>query len=207
MDFILLLIEANLLPSLINKRGISLYSILVFPGRVIKIFPERTSPLLLIWMNSAFKVLKLCKKFKTLSWFALPKEVLYIKIITKKFEIRIRITKSLYTMTIKVLRDHSIFILALMIFLSSCQLTTTGEKKSVLDEGLSTEEQAQSLKKDVKEEDEKEKKDIKAMAMKDKKEEDEKKEIKASAKDKVKDMDMKEDVAALTDGEELSEEF
>ena len=37
--------------------------------------------------------------------------------------------------------------------------------------------------------------------------EDEKKEIKASAKDKVKDMDMKEDVAALTDGEELSEEF
>ena len=48
MDLILLLIEANLLPSLINKRGISLYSILVFPGRVIKIFPERTSPLLLI---------------------------------------------------------------------------------------------------------------------------------------------------------------
>jgi len=41
---------------------------------------------------------------------------------------------------------------------------------------------------------------------KDMKEED-KKEIKASAKDKVKDMDMKEDVAALTDGEELSEEF
>jgi len=37
--------------------------------------------------------------------------------------------------------------------------------------------------------------------------EDEKKEIKASAKEKVKDMDMKEDVAALTDGEELSEEF
>ena len=47
--------------------------------------------------------------------------------------------------------------------------------------------------KEVKEEDEKEKED--------------KKEIKASAKDKVKDMDMKEDVAALTDGEELSEEF
>ena len=40
------------------------------------------------------------------------------------------------------------------------------------------------------------------------KEEDEKKkEIKASAKEKVKDMDMKEDVSALTDGEELSEEF
>ena len=55
-------------------------------------------------------------------------------------------------MTIKVLRDYCIFILAVTIFLSSCQLTTTGEKKSVLDEGLSTEEQAQSLKKDVKEE-------------------------------------------------------
>jgi hypothetical protein len=40
-----------------------------------------------------------------------------------------------------------------------------------------------------------------------KEEEDKKKEIKASAKDKVKDMDMKEDVSALTDGEELSEEF
>ena len=55
-------------------------------------------------------------------------------------------------MTIKVLRDYCIFILAVTIFLSSCQLTTTGEKKSVLDEGLSTEEQAQSLKKDVTEE-------------------------------------------------------
>ena len=52
-------------------------------------------------------------------------------------------------MTIKVLRDYSIFILAIMTFLSSCQLTTTGEKKSVLDEGLSTEEKAQSLEKDV----------------------------------------------------------
>ena len=55
-------------------------------------------------------------------------------------------------MTIKVLRDNCIFILAIAIFLSSCQLTTTGEKKSVLDESLSTEEQAQSLKKDVTEE-------------------------------------------------------
>ena len=52
-------------------------------------------------------------------------------------------------MTIKVLRYNCIFILAVAIFLSSCQLTTTGEKKSVLDESLSTEEQAQSLKKDV----------------------------------------------------------
>ena len=52
-------------------------------------------------------------------------------------------------MTIKVLRDHSIFILLVTIFLSSCQLTTTGEKKSVLDEGLSTEEQAQITEKDI----------------------------------------------------------
>ena len=55
-------------------------------------------------------------------------------------------------MTIKVLRDYSIFILAVTIFLSSCQLTTTGEKKSVLDEDLSTEEKEQSLEKDVTEE-------------------------------------------------------
>ena len=56
-------------------------------------------------------------------------------------------------MTIKVLRDHCIFILLVTIFLSSCQLTTTGEKKSVLDESLNTEEQAQSLtEKDVTEE-------------------------------------------------------
>ena len=55
-------------------------------------------------------------------------------------------------MTIKVLRDYCIFILAVTIFLSSCQLTTTGEKKSVLDESLSTDEQAQSLEKDSTEE-------------------------------------------------------
>src|SRR6056300_848908 len=39
------------------------------------------------------------------------------------------------------------------------------------------------------------------------KKDDEKEMKKETAKDKVKDMDMKEDVAALTDGEELSEEF
>ena len=49
----------------------------------------------------------------------------------------------------KVLRDYSIFILAIMTFLSSCQVTTTGKKKSVLDEGLSTEEKAESLEKDI----------------------------------------------------------
>ena len=51
-------------------------------------------------------------------------------------------------MRIKVLRDYSIFILAIMTFLSSCQLTTTGEKKSVLDEDLSSEEKEQTLEKD-----------------------------------------------------------
>ena len=92
-------------------------------------------------------------------------------------------------------------------------LKKSQEKKDAKeeDEKKDIKSQKDHDKKDVKEEDEK-KKDIKAMAMKDKevKEEDEKedkKEIKASAKDKVKDMDMKEDVAALTDGEELSEEF
>ena len=54
-------------------------------------------------------------------------------------------------MTIKVLRYNCIFILAVAIFLSSCQLTTTGEKKSVLDESLSTEEQAISDEKDASE--------------------------------------------------------
>ena len=88
-------------------------------------------------------------------------------------------------------------------------LKKSQEKKDAKEEDEKKDIKAMAMKdkKDVKEEDEKEKKDIKAMAMKDKKEEDEKKEIKASAKDKVKDMDMKEDVAALTDGEELSEEF
>ena len=66
--------------------------------------------------------------------------------------------------------------------------------------------------KEMKEEsDDEKKKELKANKEHDKEvkeeKEDEKKEIKASAKDKVKDMDMKEDVAALTDGEELSEEF
>ena len=81
--------------------------------------------------------------------------------------------------------------------------------------------------KDHKEEDEKKKEDVKEVAEKDKekevkevadKEDEKKKEVsevadkekevkKETAKDKVKDMDMKEDVAALTDDEDLSEEF
>ena len=70
----------------------------------------------------------------------------------------------------------------------------------------------------VKEEDEKKKEDAKESSQKEDekkkevsesedKKEDEKEVKKETAKDKVKDMDMKEDVAALTDGEELSEEF
>jgi len=83
--------------------------------------------------------------------------------------------------------------------------------------------------KDHKEEDEKKKEDVKEVAEKDKekevkevadKEDEKKKEVSEvadkekeakkemmTAKDKVKNMDMKEDVAALTEGEELSEEF
>ena len=83
--------------------------------------------------------------------------------------------------------------------------------------------------KDHKEEDEKQKEDVKEVAEKDKekevkevadKEDEKKKEVSEvadkekeakkemmTAKDKVKNMDMKEDVAALTEGEELSEEF
>jgi hypothetical protein len=76
-------------------------------------------------------------------------------------------------------------------------------------------------KKDVKEAEDKEdkKKDEKEMSETEDKEDKKEKEVseeadkekeakkEMTAKDKVKDMDMKEDVAALTDGEELSEEF
>src|SRR6056300_511165 len=71
-------------------------------------------------------------------------------------------------------------------------------------------------KKDVKESESKEEEKKKEESYDDKKkdvkeaeEKEDEKEVKKemSAKDKVKDMDMKEDVAALTDGEELSEEF
>ena len=51
-------------------------------------------------------------------------------------------------MAIKVLRDQFIFILAVMSFLNSCQMTNTGEKNiSVLDEELRIEEKDQDLKK------------------------------------------------------------
>ena len=91
-------------------------------------------------------------------------------------------------------------------------LKKSQEKKETAHDGEKKELKAQKDKEDVKEESEDEKKKELKAQKDDEKEvkeekEDEKKEIKASAKDKVKDMDMKEDVAALTDGEELSEEF
>src|SRR6056300_1222114 len=84
-----------------------------------------------------------------------------------------------------------------------------------------SEEKEEDKKKDMKEAEDKEdkKKDEKEMSEAEDKEDKKEKEVSESedkekeakkemtAKDKVKDMDMKEDVAALTDGEELSEEF
>ena len=96
------------------------------------------------------------------------------------------------------------------------------------DEKKDVKEMSHADKKDHKEEDEKKKEDVKEVAEKDKekevkevadKDDEKKKEVsevadkekeakkEMTAKDKVKDMDMKEDVAALTDGEDLSEEF
>ena len=97
------------------------------------------------------------------------------------------------------------------------------------DEKKDVKEMSHADKKDHKEEDEKKKEDVKEVAEKDKekevkevadKEDEKKKEVSEvadkekeakkemmTAKDKVKNMDMKEDVAALTEGEELSEEF
>src|SRR6056300_401447 len=69
-----------------------------------------------------------------------------------------------------------------------------------------SEEKEDEKKKDMKEAEDK-KKDEKEMSEAEMKKDDEKEMKKETAKDKVKDMDMKEDVAALTDGEDLSEEF
>jgi hypothetical protein len=105
--------------------------------------------------------------------------------------------------------------------------------KKYLDKKNDKSEEKEDEKKDVKEVADKDKeKDVKEVAEKDKekevkevadKEDEKKKEVKEedaydkddpkqkpkkeTAKDKVKDMDMKEDVAALTDDEDLSEEF
>jgi len=83
-----------------------------------------------------------------------------------------------------------------------------------------SEEKEDDKKKDMKEAEDKEdkKKDEKEMSEAEDKEDKKEKEVsesedkekemkKETAKDKVKDMDMKEDVNALTDGEDLSEEF
>jgi len=72
------------------------------------------------------------------------------------------------------------------------------DEKKDKEEVKEADEKDDEKKDEVKEEDEKddEKKDVK-----------ENDEEEKSAKDKVKDIDMKEDVAALTDGEDLSEEF
>ena len=68
-------------------------------------------------------------------------------------------------------------------------------------------EEDEKKKEDAKESSEKEDEKKKEVSESEDKKEDEKEVKKETAKDKVKDMDMKEDVAALTDGEELSEEF
>ena len=93
------------------------------------------------------------------------------------------------------------------------QEMSEGEMPKAALDALKKSQEKKDDKEDVKEasHDDEKKKEIKAQKDDEKEvkeeKEDEKKEIKASAKDKVKDMDMKEDVAALTDGEELSEEF
>ena len=68
-------------------------------------------------------------------------------------------------------------------------------------------EEDEKKKEDAKESSEKEDEKKKEVSESEDKKEDEKEVKKETAKDKVKDMDMKEDVAALTDGEDLSEEF
>ena len=82
------------------------------------------------------------------------------------------------------------------------------DKKDGKEDEKKEEKEEDKKKEDVKEAEDKkdEKKDEVKEEAEDKKE-DEKEVKKETAKDKVKDMDMKEDVAALTDGEELSEEF
>ena len=86
--------------------------------------------------------------------------------------------------------------------------------KKYLDKKNDKSEEKEDEKKDVKEVADKEKEMKKEVADKEKKDmkevADKEKEAKKemmTAKDKVKNMDMKEDVAALTEGEELSEEF
>src|SRR5210317_519966 len=86
------------------------------------------------------------------------------------------------------------------------------KKNGKEDEKNEKKENKKDVKETEKKEDEKKKEesyDDKKKDVKEAEEKEDEKEVKKemSAKDKVKDMDMKEDVAALTDGEELSEEF
>ena len=78
------------------------------------------------------------------------------------------------------------------------------KKKEKMDEMMkaSKDHEKKDEVKEVADKDDEKKKEVSEVADKEK---EAKKEM--TAKDKVKDMDMKEDVAALTDGEELSEEF
>ena len=91
-------------------------------------------------------------------------------------------------------------------------LKKSQDKKETAHDGEKKDIKSQKDKEMKEESEDEKKKEIKAnkehdKEVKEEEEKEDKKEIKASAKDKVKDMDMKEDVAALTDGEELSEEF
>src|SRR6056300_1465491 len=79
------------------------------------------------------------------------------------------------------------------------------EDKKKDEKEMSEAEDKEDKKKDEAVHDKEDKK--KEMSEAEMKKDDEKEMKKETAKDKVKDMDMKEDVAALTDGEELSEEF
>merc|ERR1711871_1337875 len=78
------------------------------------------------------------------------------------------------------------------------------KKKEKMDEMMkaSKDHEKKDEVKEVADKDDEKKKEVSEVADKEK---EAKKEM--TAKDKVKDMDMKEDVAALTDGEDLSEEF
>src|SRR6056300_927227 len=80
-----------------------------------------------------------------------------------------------------------------------------GEDKKKDEKEMSEAEDKEDKKKDEAVHDKEDKK--KEMSEAEMKKDDEKEMKKETAKDKVKDMDMKEDVAALTDGEDLSEEF
>ena len=81
------------------------------------------------------------------------------------------------------------------------------EKKKDMKEAEDKEDKKKDEKEMSEAEDKKDEKKDEVKEEAEDKKEDEKEVKKETAKDKVKDMDMKEDVAALTEGEDLSEEF